>query len=75
MTCCIQQQSRRRFVTPDRFAYGKSTRYQRHAHTLLTPFESVGVQARKRPALFDLESTTYGWFGVPRGDRNGFDSR
>src|SRR5579863_4584814 len=45
------------------------------AHTLLTPFESVGVAARIRPARFCLECATYDCIGLARTARSGFDSR
>lgn len=54
---------------------GSVTRYGRFAHTLLTPFGSVGVSGWKSQAWVYLESTTYEWFGLVRTARNGFDSR
>lgn len=45
------------------------------AHTLLTPFRTVGVAARIRPVRFCLECATYDCIGLPRTARNGFDSR
>jgi hypothetical protein len=61
--------------TAGEFAYGKATRYRGFDHTLITRGASVGVIGQKRSTCIHLESASYGWFGLVRMARNGFDSR
>jgi hypothetical protein len=44
-------------------------------HTLITPWDSIGLYAQIKRVCICLKSTTWEQIGVHRTARNGFDSR